>query len=91
MTSKTPMFIDFHKGEEQKKGELVHDRLKSLQSELRTNIYTQNIRLPLIPINKVNPFACYGSSEPHRMDFDTWEEYDERIKKYHDWELMNNK
>lgn len=64
-------------------------RIKSIQAELKDNIYTQNIRLPLIPIVKVNPFACYGNKEPHIMDFECIEDYNDRIQNYRKWEANN--
>ena len=36
-----------------------------------------------------NPFACYGNQRPHPMDFDTREEYEERFKKWEEWELAH--
>jgi nucleoside 2-deoxyribosyltransferase len=34
-----------------------------------------------------NPYACFGR-EPHRMDFDTAEDYQLRIEKYDEFEAM---
>lgn len=93
MTYKTPMFIDFHKGEERmefhfkkmdindvkifsdaldllekranesvEKLPFLTERIKSIKKEFKDNIYTQNIRLPLVPevYHKTNK-CCHPS------------------------------
>lgn len=36
-----------------------------------------------------NPYSCYGNQKPHPMDFDTKEEYEERISNWEKWEFSN--
>lgn len=40
---------------------------------------------------KENPFACFGDKKPHAMDFDSKEEFQERLSKYENWETENAK
>lgn len=37
-----------------------------------------------------NPFAVFGNQRPHPMDFEDREEYNERIRKYIEWEIEHS-
>jgi hypothetical protein len=36
-----------------------------------------------------NPYACYGSQRPHRMDFEDVEEFRRQVSLYDEWEAKN--